>query len=133
MTQFNFVMEAKSVITSPSGGHKLEAPGFYEISGLAWSGRGKIAKVEVTTDGGQTWSEAALQAPILSKCLTRFRAPWRWTGAPAALASRAIDESGYAQPSRDELLRQRDARSYYHYNAIQTWSVDEKGEVVNAG
>ena len=133
VTQFNFVMEAKSVITSPSGGHKLEAPGFYEISGLAWSGRGKIAKVEVTTDGGETWSEAALQAPILSKCLTRFRAPWRWTGAPAALASRAIDETGYAQPSRDELLRQRDARSYYHYNAIQTWRVDNNGEVVNAG
>ncbi len=131
--QFNFVMEAKSVITSPSGGQRLAAPGFHEISGLAWSGAGKVAKVEVSTDGGATWSEAALQEPVLSKCLTRFRAPWRWQGAPAVLTSRVTDETGYIQPSRDQLLKQRDARSYYHYNAMQRWRVSEDGAVSNAG
>jgi sulfane dehydrogenase subunit SoxC len=131
--QFQFVMEAKSVITSPSGGQKLEAQGFHEITGLAWSGRGKIAKVEVSSDGGTTWTEAALQAPVLSKCLTRFRLPWQWNGAPALLASRATDETGYTQPTHAALLRERDARSYYHYNAIQTWAVAEDGAVTNAG
>jgi sulfane dehydrogenase subunit SoxC len=131
--QFNFVMEAKSVITAPSGGSRLEAPGFYEISGVAWSGRGKVARVEVSTDGGATWADATMQEPVLSKCLTRFRSPWRWLGAPAALLSRATDETGYVQPSRDDLLKQRDARSYYHYNAIQTWNVAQDGTVTNAG
>jgi sulfane dehydrogenase subunit SoxC len=125
--QFNFVMEAKSVITSPSGGRKLDGPGFYEISGIAWSGRGKIARVEVSADRGATWAEAALQEPILSKCLTRFRHSWRWSGTPAALASRATDETGFVQPSREALLKQRDARSYYHCNAIQTWNVAQAG------
>ncbi|MGA2793366.1 MAG: sulfite dehydrogenase [Roseiarcus sp.] len=131
--QFNFVMEAKSVITAPSGGRRLAAPGFHEISGVAWSGRGKVAKVEVSTDGGATWADATLQEPVLPKCLTRFRLPWRWLGTPAALSSRATDETGYVQPSRDELLKQRDARSYYHYNAVQTWNVAEDGTVTNAG
>ncbi len=131
--QFNFVIEAKSVITAPSGGRKLAAPGFHEISGVAWSGRGKVVKVEVSTDGGATWADAILQEPVLSKCLTRFRLPWRWLGAPAALSSRASDETGYVQPSRASLLKERDARSYYHYNAIQTWNVAEDGSVTNAG
>ena len=131
--QFNFVMEAKSVITSPSGGRKLDGPGFHEISGIAWSGRGKIARVEVSADRGASWAEAVLQEPILSKCLTRFRYPWRWSGTPAALASRATDESGFVQPSREALLKQRDARSYYHDNAIQTWNVAASGAVTNAG
>ncbi len=131
--QFNFVMEAKSVITSPSGGQKLDGQGFYEISGLAWSGRGKIAKVDVSFDGGKTWTAAALQEPVLPKCLTRFRAPWRWSGQPALLTSRATDETGYVQPSRDDLLKQRDARSHYHYNGMQHWRVSENGDVSNAG
>jgi sulfane dehydrogenase subunit SoxC len=126
-------MEAKSVITAPSGGRRLAAPGFHEISGIAWSGRGKVAKVEVSIDRGATWTEAALQEPVLPKCLTRFRSPWRWSGGPTALSSRATDETGYVQPSRDELLKTRDARSYYHYNGIQTWSVAEDGMVTNAG
>ena len=121
--QFNFVMEAKSVITSPSGGQTLERRGFYEISGLAWSGHGKIAKVDVSVDGGESWLPARLQEPVLPKSLTRFRAPWRWNGAPATLISRATDETGYVQPRRDELLKQRDARSYYHYNGMQRWRV----------
>ena len=131
--QFNFLMEAKSVITYPSGGHKLDGPGFYEISGLAWSGAGKVAKVEFSVDAGATWSLAALQEPVLSKCLTRFRAPWRWNGAAAVLTSRVTDETGYVQPSRDELLKVRDERSYYHYNAVQRWGVAEGGTVSNAG
>jgi sulfane dehydrogenase subunit SoxC len=131
--QFEFVMEAKSVITAPSGGQKLGAPGFREISGVAWSGRGKITRVEVSTDGGATWVDAALQGPALSKCLTRFRLPWQWDGKPATLASRATDATGEVQPSHDALLRQRDARSYYHYNAIQRWAVSAEGAVTNAG
>ena len=131
--QFNFLMEAKSVITFPSGGHTLEGPGFYEILGLAWSGSGRIAKVEVSVDGGASWLAAALQEPVLPKCLTRFRVPWRWDGAPAMLTSRATDATGYVQPSHDELLTQRDARSYYHYNAMQRWRVAEGGAVTNAG
>jgi sulfane dehydrogenase subunit SoxC len=131
--QFNFVMEAKSVITSPSGGQKLRDHGFREISGLAWSGRGRIAKVDVSFDGGRTWTAAALQEPILPKCLTRFRAPWRWNGEAAVLTSRATEETGYVQPSRDELLTQRDKRSYYHYNGMQRWRVSEDGGISNAG
>jgi len=131
--QFDFVMEVKSVITSPSGGQKLQDRGFTEISGLAWSGRGKIAKVDVSFDGGRSWTTAALQEPILPKCLTQFRAPWRWTGEAAVLTSRATDETGSVQPSRDELLKQRDARSYYHYNGMQRWRVGEDGVVRNAG
>jgi sulfane dehydrogenase subunit SoxC len=132
-SQFNFVMEAKSVITFPSGGHRLGAPGFYEISGLAWSGLGKVARVEVTADGGASWRDAALQEPVMSKCLTRFRFPWRWDGGSALLASRVTDETGYVQPSREALLKLRDVRAYYHYNAIQNWSVAAGGAVTNAG
>jgi sulfane dehydrogenase subunit SoxC len=131
--QFNFVMEVKSVITYPSGGQKLGPPGFYEISGVAWSGAGKITRVEVSVDGGASWRDAALQEPILSKCLTRFRFPWRWDGGPASLCSRATDETGIMQPSREALLKQRDIRSYYHNNAIQTWRVAAGGAVTNAG
>ena len=131
--QFNLVMEAKSVITFPSGGQRLGSSGFYEISGFAWSGSGKVARVEVTTDGGASWRDAALQEPIMSKCLTRFRASWRWDGGPATLASRVTDETGYVQPTHEALLKVRDVRSYYHYNAIQNWSVAANGAVTNAG
>jgi sulfane dehydrogenase subunit SoxC len=131
--QFNFVMEAKSVITYPSGGQRLGPPGFHEISGLAWSGLGNVARVEVSTDGGASWRDAALQEPVMSKCLTRFRLPWRWDGGPAMLASRVTDETGYVQPSHEALLKVRDVRAYYHYNAIQTWSVAAGGAVTNAG
>lgn len=131
--QFNLVMEAKSVITFPSGGQKLEAPGFYEISGLAWSGAGKVTRVEVSSDDGASWRDASLQEPVMSKCLTRFRSPWRWDGGPATLASRATDETGYVQPTREALMKVRDARSYYHYNGIQHWGVSASGAVTNAG
>jgi sulfane dehydrogenase subunit SoxC len=131
--QFNLVMEAKSVITFPSGGQRLGGPGFYEITGLAWSGAGKVARVEVSTNGGASWWDAALQEPIMPKCLTRFRAPWDWDGGPATLASRVTDETGYVQPTREALMKVRGVRSYYHYNAIQTWGGAHGGAVTNAG
>ncbi|MGH8178712.1 MAG: sulfite dehydrogenase, partial [Steroidobacter sp.] len=130
--QFTLVMEAKSVITRPSGGHALTARGFHEISGLAWSGRGRIAAVDVSTDGGRNWLRARLDEPVLPKALTRFRAPWRWEGAPALLQSRALDETGYVQPTRDQLIAVRGTNSEDHFNAIHTWRVAESGEVTNA-
>jgi sulfane dehydrogenase subunit SoxC len=132
-TSFNFVMEVKSVITFPSGGQRLKQPGFYEISGIAWSGRGRIRKVEVSTDGGASWREAQLQTPVLSKALTRFRLPWTWNGGPAHLQSRAIDEFGNVQPKHDALVAKRGTNFYYHYNGIQTWALDATGVLTNAG
>jgi sulfane dehydrogenase subunit SoxC len=128
--QFTLVMEAKSVITYPSGRQRIH-PGIHEISGLAWSGRGRVTKVEVSSDGGRTWQEARLQEPVLPKCHTRFRLPWRWNGQEAVLQSRCIDESGYVQPSREELVKVRGTNSIYHYNAIQSWKVEQDGSVRN--
>jgi sulfane dehydrogenase subunit SoxC len=128
--QFTFIMEAKSVITRPSGGQKLTGgPGFYEITGLAWTGRGRITKVEVSTNGGQTWQQTWLQEPVLPGALTRFRVPWRWDGGPAILQSRATDETGYLQPRHAELVDVRGVNSVYHYNAIQTWRIAPNGAV----
>ena len=129
--QFTFVMEAKSVITFPSGGQQLRDKGFYEISGLAWSGRGRITRVDVSTDGGVKWKQAILQEPVLTKCLTRFRLPWTWDGTPTQLQSRAVDETGYIQPQRQQLVDVRGVHSYYHYNGIQTWQVAPDGAVTN--
>jgi len=127
--QFVFPMEAKSVITQPSPGLTMKEPGLYEISGLAWSGYGRIAKVEVSADAGKTWAPAALQQPVLSMALTRFRIPWRWDGGPAVLQSRATDESGYVQPTRAELMAKRGGKTIYHFNAISSWGVTDLGEV----
>lgn len=126
---FTFVMEAKSLITSPSCKQFLKAKGFYEIKGLAWSGRGKITKVEVSADGGTSWAEAQLQEPVLPNCFTRFRAAWKWNGQPAILKSRARDETGYVQPERDVLVAQRGRHGYFHYNAIVSWAVDSDGTI----
>lgn len=128
--QFTLVMEAKSVITAPSGGQRIR-PGFIEIRGLAWSGRGRIATVEVSTDGGRSWTEAALQDPVLPKCHTRFRLPWRWDGQQVILQSRCTDETGYRQPTRVELLNVRGVNSIYHYNAIQSWLITREGTIHN--
>jgi sulfane dehydrogenase subunit SoxC len=127
--QFVFPQECKSMITQPSHGMTMKDPGLYEISGLAWSGYGKIAKVEVSADGGKSWALAALQDPVLSKAATRFRLPWRWNGQPAILKSRATDEMGFVQPSREEMIARRGARPIYHSNAIVTWGISDKGEV----
>ncbi len=129
--QFTFPMGVKSVITSPSGGLHMQGPGLYEISGLAWSGAGRIAKVEVSADGGMSWGEAALSDPVLPKALTRFRMAWRWDGGPAILQSRAVDESGAVQPTRRALLSERGNEFRYHYHAIQSWQVAADGEVRN--
>ena len=129
--QFTFEMEAKSVITSPSGGQQLKEKGFVEIRGLAWSGRGIIKKVEVSVDGGKNWKEAQLQKPIFQKCHTRFRYYWHWSGEETILQSRCTDETGYQQPTLKQLINVRGTNSYYHNNAIQSWKIDEDGTVHN--
>jgi len=129
--QFVFPIEAKSVITHPSPGLALKGAGLYEISGLAWSGYGKIVKVDVSADGGKSWAPAALQEPVLAKALTRFRVAWRWNGGPAILQSRAADESGYVQPTRAALIAERGMRTIYHFNGIASWAVGENGEVTH--
>jgi len=127
--QFTFVMDAKSIITFPSPGENLRGPGLYRISGLAWSGRGRIRRVDVSADGGRSWAEAALQEPVLPQCFTRFRLPWRWDGSPLVLKSRAVDESGHVQPERAALIAERGRHGYFHYNAIVSWAVASDGTV----
>jgi sulfane dehydrogenase subunit SoxC len=129
--QFVFPIEAKSVITRPSPGLAMKGAGLYEISGLAWSGYGKIAKVDVSADGGQSWAPAALQEPVLAKAVTRFRVAWRWNGGPAILQSRATDESGYVQPPRARLVADRGIRTIYHFNGIASWAIGQNGEVTH--
>ncbi len=109
------------------------AAGLYEISGLAWSGAGRIARVDVSADGGKTWAPTALQDPVLSKSLTRFRIPLEWKReGPVQLQSRASDELGNTQPNRDEWGSRYASGSYYHYNAIQSWTIEPDGRVRNA-
>src|ERR1700694_4015951 len=129
--QFVFPLEGKSVITQPSPGLTVRGPGLYEISGLAWSGYGKVAKVDVSADGGKSWGEAALQEAVLSKALTRFRMAWQWDGAPTVLQSRSTDATGYVQPTRAQLIALRGDRGGFHNNMIQSWSVSGNGEVKN--
>jgi sulfane dehydrogenase subunit SoxC len=127
--QFTFAMDAKSLITHPSPGHHLHATGWHTISGLAWSGRGSIRRVEVSTDAGKTWVDASLQQPILPFSFTRFRLPWQWAGTRTVLQSRAIDETGYVQPARSTLVAERGRHGYFHYNAIVSWEVTPDGEL----
>jgi sulfane dehydrogenase subunit SoxC len=122
--QYMFLQEVKSIILKPSFGMTMNGAGFYEVSGLAWSGSGKISKVEVSADGGKTWTRAALNEPVLSKALVRFRLPWKWDGKPAVLMSRATDETGAVQPTRAEWLAQYGPGQFYHFNGIQSWSVE---------
>jgi sulfane dehydrogenase subunit SoxC len=130
--RFAFPMEVKSVITHPSGQQTLpEAKGFYEIGGLAWSGRGRITKVDVSVDGGATWANATLQGPVLDRAFTRFTLPWQWQGKKAVLMSRATDEHGNVQPTRSAWKSRYAAHSFNHYNAIQAWQVGRDGRVEN--
>jgi sulfane dehydrogenase subunit SoxC len=129
--QYTSVQECKSVVTTPSGGQVLLDRGYYNVSGLAWSGRGAVRKVDVSVDGGRTWKPARLEKPVMSKCLTRFNLDWTWDGRPALIQSRATDETGYVQPTFRQLREVRGTRSIYHNNAIQTWLVTESGEVRN--
>jgi sulfane dehydrogenase subunit SoxC len=137
--RFHFLMEVKSFITNPSFGHQLKEPGFYAISGVAYSGTGRIARVMVSADGGKSWGEAALQGPVAPKAFTRFVMPWRWDGQPAILQSRAWDEAGNVQPLRADFVAERGQTSKplatplafpnQHYNSITSWGVDNKGEI----
>lgn len=129
--QYTSIQECKSVITTPSGGQVLLDKGFYNITGLAWSGRGKVKRVDVSVDGGRNWRTARLETPVLDKCLTRFNIDWVWDGKPAIVQSRAMDDTGYVQPNYHQLREVRGTRSIYHNNAIQSWLVQESGEVKN--
>ena len=126
---FTWVNEAKSVITSPCPEKPVAAPGLYEVRGLAWSGHGKVKAVDVSFDGGVNWHSAQLQEPVLSKALTRFTIPWRWDGQPALLESRAVDETGYVQPTIADLRKVRGTNPIYHNNSIQTWQIKPDGKV----
>jgi sulfane dehydrogenase subunit SoxC len=128
---FTYRMEAKSVITFPSGGQKLPGQGSFELTGLAWSGSGRITRVEITTDGGKSWANAQLQEPRLPIAFTRFRLPWRFDGREAVIASRATDETGYVQPSREALIAVRGVNSGYHFNGMKFWKVHPDGTVTN--
>jgi sulfane dehydrogenase subunit SoxC len=136
--RFYFLQEVKSFITNPSHGMMLKGAGLYEISGIAYSGTGRVEKVMVSADGGQSWAQAALQEPVLSKAFTRFRMPWRWDGGPATLQSRAWDEAGNVQPTRAEFVTARGELTKpapvltfpnQHYNSITSWGIGSKGEV----
>jgi sulfane dehydrogenase subunit SoxC len=129
--QYTSIQECKSVVTTPSGGQVLLDRGYYNISGLAWSGRGRIRRVDVSVDGGAHWRTARLETPVLSKCLTRFNIDWAWDGRPALIQSRATDDTGHVQPTYRQLRAVRGTRSIYHNNAVQTWLVQESGEVKN--
>jgi sulfane dehydrogenase subunit SoxC len=129
--QYTSIQEVKSVVTTPSGGQMLLDRGYIGISGLAWSGRGKVRQVDVSVDGGVNWRRARLETPVLSKCLTRFNLDWVWDGKPALVQSRATDETGQVQATYAQLRAVRGTRSIYHNNAIQTWLVQESGEVKN--
>lgn len=129
--QYSSIQECKSVVTTPSGGQVLLDKGFYNITGLAWSGRGKVKQVDVSVDGGRNWRRARLENPVLSKALTRFNIDWVWDGRPAIIQSRATDETGFVQPTYKQLRAVRGTRSIYHNNAIQSWLVQESGEVRN--
>lgn len=129
--QYTSIQECKSVITTPSGGQALLEKGFYNVSGIAWSGRGSIKRVDVSFDGGRNWKTARLEQPVLPKALTRFNIDWTWDGAPVILQSRAMDDTGYVQPLKRQLREVRGTRSIYHNNAVQSWRVAASGEVSN--
>ncbi len=128
---FTWVMEAKSVITAPSPEKSILSKGLHQIRGLAWSGRGKITRVDVSVDGGKNWTTAKLHGPVMDKSLTRFTLPFEWNGDELLLQSRAVDETGYVQPTIKELQNVRGVNSIYHNNSIATWLVNKNGTVDN--
>jgi sulfane dehydrogenase subunit SoxC len=130
--QFSFEMDAKSIITAPSFPGVI-TKGWWSISGLAWTGRGKITRVEVSTDHGKRWQDAELHGPVLSKAHVRFTLPWQWDGRETTLLSRATDETGYVQPTRRELIRVRGIGTDYHFNPIYGWKISSAGVVTFQG
>ncbi len=139
--KFYFVNEVKSFITSPSFGMSLKEPGYYEISGIAYSGSGTIKRVMVSADGGNSWAEAAVQGPAQDKAFTRFHIPWRWDGSPAVLTSRAVDDGGNIQPLRADFVKVRGETlkpvtnpmgfANQHYNSLTCWGINAKGEIAH--
>ena len=127
--QFSFVMDARSVITEPCY-PKTARPGWIDVRGIAWSGRGRIARAELSFDEGATWVEAELQEPVLPKAHTRFRYLWEWDGREATVMSRAVDETGYVQPTVRELVAARGPGSSYHLNPVTGWRLLPDGRVV---
>lgn len=128
---FTLEMDPKSVITFPSGEMTLPKPGHYEITGFAWTGRGRVQAVDISTDGGKTWAPARLDTQPEPQCTVRFSFPWHWDGSEAVLQSRCWDETGSRQLTRGDLIEMRGVNSVYHYNAIQSWAVDAAGDVTN--
>lgn len=126
--QFSFVMDVKSLITRPSHPQRIER-GWREIAGLAWTGRGRIARVDVSTDGGRSWTQAELQEPVLSRAATRFRLMWEWNGRETVIMSRATDQTGAAQPTPEAFIVARGVGTDYHFNAIRSWRVGADGSV----
>ena len=131
--QFSFVLDAKSIITAPSYPAKLSAHGWWPIRGIAWTGRGKISRVDVSTDGGTSWTQAEIIGPVLPMAHARFQLMWKWDGKPARLMSRALDETGYAQPTLAAFTKARGAGTDYHFNYIRAWDVAADGTVTFAG
>jgi len=129
--QFNFIMPVKSTITCPSGQMTMKGAGYYEISGLAWSGHGVIGKVEITLGGGASWIDAEMPGPVLPRALTRFRLPWEWDGKSTTIMSRATDEAGNVQPTHAEWAKQFAPGQFYFYNGIQCWAVGADNSVKN--
>ena len=131
--QFSFVMDAKSIITTPACPERLASKGWRPIAGLAWSGRGRITRVDVSVDGGATWSQADLVGPVLPFAHTRFQYMWEWKGQAAKIMSRATDETGGVQPALEEFKRVRGPGTDYHFNAIRSWTVATDGKVAFGG
>lgn len=129
--RFTWVMDAKSVVTNPSPQAPLRHRGPNVLTGLAWSGRGAIARVDVSLDGGKNWRHARLDGPVLPMSLARFYLDFDWQGQDLLIQSRAMDETGYVQPTKDELRKVRGVNSIYHNNGIQTWHVKADGETEN--
>lgn len=128
--QFQLRQDVNSVITSPSGMMQIR-PGYNRITGLAWSGHGRIARVEISTDGARTWRDAQLAGPVLAKAQTRFQADWIWDGKPTKIVSRSTDDKKQIQPDRASFIARTGTNALFHYNAQQTWAIDHEGKVRN--
>ena len=126
-----FIMDAKSVVTNPSPQAPLKFKGRNVLSGFAWSGRGTVKRVDVTMDGGRNWQTARIDGPVLDKSLVRFYVDFDWDGREMMIQSRAMDSTGYVQPTKAELRKVRGVNSIYHNNGIQTWLVHKSGETEN--
>lgn len=126
---FSFEVDAKSIITSPAFPERLTGPGWWPISGIAWSGRGKILRVDISTDGGHSWVDSQLLSPLNPRAHVRFQHMWQWNGNDSVIMSRAVDETGYVQPTMAQLLAARGPGTAYHYNPIRAWRVARDGTV----